>query len=210
MSDFPAIPKTSGKIAAIILAAGASTRLGEPKQLIRLGSKTLLERAVRIALDAGCYPVVVVLGADAERVRAGCDLGEAALAANDAWLEGMASSIRTGLATVQSTLQEIGAEPQTAGVVLMTCDQPAVNADHLRSLAASGEITASEYSGRRGVPAYFPASSFASLTQLSGDSGARDLLHTARSIPLALGELDIDTPEALAEARRLFGGAPNI
>lgn len=204
MSDFHAVPKKPGKTAAIILAAGASTRLGEPKQLIRLGSETLLERAVRIALDAGCYPVVVVLGADAERVRAGCDLGEAALAANDAWLEGMASSIRTGLTTVQSTLQEIGAESHTAGVILMTCDQPAVTSEHLRALAASGQITASEYSGRRGVPAYFPASSFASLTQLNGDSGARDLLRTARTIPLPLGELDIDTPQALAEARRLF------
>lgn len=204
MSDFQAVPKKPGKTAAIILAAGASTRLGQPKQLISLGSETLLERAVRTAMDAGCYPVVVVLGADAERVRAGCDLGEAAVAANDAWLEGMASSIRTGLTTVQSTLQEIGAESQTAGVVLMTCDQPAVTADHLRALAASGQITASEYSGRRGVPAYFPALSFAALTQLTGDSGARELLRTARTIPLPLGELDIDTPQALAEARRLF------
>ena len=206
MSDSQAVRKT----AAIILAAGASTRLGQPKQLVRLGSETLLERSVRIALDAGCYPVVVVLGADAERVRADCDLGEAALAANDAWLEGMASSIRTGLATVQSKLQENRAQSQTAGVVLMTCDQPAVTSEHLRSLAASGEITASGYAGRRGVPAYFPASSFTALTQLTGDSGARDLLRTARTLPLALGELDIDTPEALAEARRLFGGIPNI
>lgn len=207
MSDSQALPKAPAKTAAIILAAGASTRLGQPKQLIRLGSETLLERAVRIALDAGCYPVVVVLGADAERVRAGCDLGEAALAANDAWLEGMASSIRTGLETVQSTLQEIRTESHTAGVVLITCDQPAVTPEHLRALTVSGEITASEYAGRRGVPAYFPASSFPALTQLTGDSGARELLRTAHAIPLPHGELDIDTPEALAEARKHFSNS---
>jgi molybdenum cofactor cytidylyltransferase len=207
VSDSNANRSISTNTAAIILAAGASTRLGQPKQLIRLDSETLLERAVRIALDAGCYPVVVVLGADAERVRAGCDLGEAALAGNDAWLEGIASSIRTGLETVQSTLLQIRAESQTAGVVLMTCDQPAVTPEHLRSLAASGDLTASEYAGRRGVPAYFPASFFAALTQLTGDSGARDLLRTAAAIPLPLGELDIDTPEALAEARRHFSNS---
>jgi CTP:molybdopterin cytidylyltransferase MocA len=86
----------------------------------------------------------------------------------------------------------------------MTCDQPAVTPDHLRALAISGETTASAYAGRRGVPAYFPASAFAALAQLTGDAGARDLLRDARTIPLPLGELDIDTPEALAEAQRLF------
>src|SRR5690242_640035 len=64
----------SGVTAAVILAAGASTRLGQPKQLIQLGGETLLERAVRVADEAGCWPTVVVLGADARRVLAGCSL----------------------------------------------------------------------------------------------------------------------------------------
>lgn len=182
------------KTAAVILAAGASTRLGEAKQLARLSGETLLERAVRVARDAGCAPVVVVLGAEAERVSSSCGLGDAMVAINEQWREGMASSIRAGVA-------EIG---NAHGAVVMTCDQPAVTAEHLRALAATGEMAASEYAGRRGVPAYFPAATFAALNGLTGDAGARELLREARTVELEGGELDIDTPEALDEARRRF------
>ncbi len=189
--------------AAILLAAGASTRLGQPKQLVTLNGETLLARAVRIAHEAGCSPILVVLGAEAEHIRAACPLPNAIIVLNQQWPEGMASSIRVGIEALR------GIAPQEAadtlhGVLLMTCDQPAVTPDHLRALGASGDITASAYAGRRGVPAYFPASSFAALSQLTGDSGARELLRASRAIPLPLGELDIDTPEALAEAQRLF------
>ena len=197
--------------AAIILAAGASTRLGEPKQLAMLDGETLLRRAVQVARQADCSPVMVVLGADAERIRSACILGDAMVAINERWREGMATSIQsglkavsTGLKAVQTGIAAVGAE--VCGVVLMTCDQPAVTAEHLRALMATGEVTASEYAGRRGVPAYFPAAVFAQLMQLSGDAGARELLRGARAVELAAGELDIDTPEALSEARRRFGG----
>ena len=158
---------------AVVLAAGASVRLGEPKQLARLAGETLLERAVRAAREAGCSPVVVV---------------------NDAWSEGMASSIRCGVGKLQ----------EADGVVLMTCDQPAVTAAHLRALMATGEATASHYAGRRGVPAYLPKTAFAQLMRLRGDTGARDLLREAAAVELAHGELDIDTAEDLAEAERRF------
>jgi molybdenum cofactor cytidylyltransferase len=184
--------------AAVILAAGASTRLGEPKQLAVLGGETLLERAVRVASQAGCAPVVLVLGAHAKRIRAGCALGDAVVTVNEQWQEGMATSIATGLRAVRA------GDITISGVVLMTCDQPAVTAEHLRALSATGEVAASEYAGRRGVPAYFPVSWFAALSELSGDAGARELLRGARTVELADGELDIDTPEALEEARRLF------
>lgn len=191
--------------AAIILAAGASTRLGQPKQLIRLGTETLLERAVRVALDAGCFPVVVVLGAEASRIRDGSNLREASVAVNDAWPEGMAASIKAGLEAVRTALTKVGAGREIQGAVLLVCDQPAVTAAHLRDLISHpDEIAASEYAGRRGAPAYFPVSSFAALGQLTGDYGARELLRDARAIPLPHGELDIDTPEALAEARTRF------
>ena len=109
---------------AVVLAAGASVRLGEPKQLVTIAGETLLERAVRAAREAGCSPVVVVLGADAERIAEQCDLSDAVVVVNDAWSEGMASSIRVG----------VGALQDADGVVLMTCDQPAVSAAHLRAL----------------------------------------------------------------------------
>ena len=187
--------------AAIILAAGASTRLGQPKQLAAFNGETLLARSVRIAQEAGCSPIIVALGAEAERIRAVCRFLRAHIVINEHWREGMATSIRAGIVALPNFAHEI---PPT-GVILMTCDQPAVTREHLRALAASGDLTASEYAGRHGVPAYFPASSFASLTQLSGDSGARELLRDGHAIPLCFGELDIDTPEALAEARKLFG-----
>ena len=177
--------------AAVILAAGASTRLGQPKQLVILSGETLLDRAARIAREAGCEPVVVVLGADAERIRTACQLGGAQVVVNDGWGEGMASSIRVGVEAISLS----------DGVVLMTCDQPAVTPEHLRVLMAPGAATASAYADRRGVPAYFPAAFFPELLRLRGDHGARELLRNAPAIDLPGGELDVDTA---ADLRR-FG-----
>jgi molybdenum cofactor cytidylyltransferase len=181
-------------IAAVVLAAGASTRLGEPKQLVMIAGETLLERAVRAAREAGCSPVVVVLGASEEEIVARCDLDDAFVLVNEFWNEGMASSIRVGVGAVQDA----------DGVVLMTCDQPAVTAGHLRALMATGQVTASAYAGRRGVPAYFPATAFSTLMALQGDAGARDLLRGAPAIELVGGELDVDTAADLAAAELLF------
>jgi len=181
-------------IAAVVLAAGASTRLGEPKQLVTLAGEMLLERAVRTAREAGCSPVVVVLGASAERIEQQCDLSDAMVVVNDLWSEGMGSSIRIGMAEVRDA----------DGVVLMTCDQPSVTSFHLRALMDSGGITASEYAGRRGVPAYFPKAAFAGLMELHGDMGARDLLREAAAVGLPGGELDVDTAADVAAAELLF------
>jgi len=181
--------------AAIVLAAGASVRLGEPKQLVRLGEETLLERAVRIAHEAKCMPVVVVLGAAADRVRNACRLGDSVVVVNEAWQEGMGTSIRCGVSAVGNA----------DGCVLMTCDQPAVSAAHLERLIACGQIAASGYAGRRGVPAYFPAESFRELLKLRGDVGAGELLQSALVVELPHGELDVDTASELVRARALFG-----
>lgn len=189
------------KVAAIILAAGGSTRMGHPKQLLKLGEERLLERAVRVAEEAGCAPVVVVLGASAEVILAECSLDNAAVVINPDWLEGMASSIRRGVQQVSGACD---------AAVLMVCDQPAVTSDHLRKLAGrctdrwSGGAVASSYAGRRGVPACFPASHFSELLMLCGDSGARRLLESSPAIDLAGGELDIDTPLALETAKAIY------
>ncbi len=183
-------------VAAVVLAAGASTRLGEPKQLVILGGERLLERAVRIATEAGCTPVIVVLGASAESILTACDLGETAVVINADWEEGMAASIACGVAMI---------EGEVDGVIVMACDQPAVTAAHLHALLANGEVIASSYAGRRGVPAFFPAASFDDLLELKGDQGARDLLKTANALELAGGELDVDTAETLARTRELYG-----
>ena len=186
---------------AIILAAGSSSRLGQPKQLAILAGETLLERAIHTAREAGCSPIIVVLGASSTHILANTTLGSAIPAINEAWSEGMSTSIRLGIHTLQTIA------PPTQGAILMTCDQPAVTPPHLRALISAGEsssaITASAYAGRRGVPAYFPAPTFPHLIQLIGDAGARALIRNAPAIDLPHGELDIDTPADLVEAERL-------
>ena len=186
-------------VAALVLAAGASRRLGEPKQLVRLDGEALVERMVRVCYEAGCSPVVVVLGASAADVREKCVFGDTAVVMNDEWDEGMGSSVSRGVRALP---------PDVKGCVITTCDQPAITAEHLHALMASGELTASAYAGRRGVPAYFPLRMFAELMNLRGDAGARQLLKDAKALELANGELDIDTPADLERARRLFEHRP--
>jgi molybdenum cofactor cytidylyltransferase len=176
---------------ALILAAGASTRFGSAKQLVIFEGETLLARAVRIAQAAGCKPVVVVLGARENLIRNECDLSGVLVVSNPDWAEGMGTSLTQGIRALEGC----------PGVVVMTCDMPAVTANHLRALASSGAITASSYADRKGVPAYFPEEVFPALLSTEGDAGARDLLRSAAGIDLAGGELDIDTPEDLARCK---------
>ncbi len=190
------------RCAAIVLAAGSSSRLGQAKQLVRLGDdpdgETLLERTIRIAAAAGLRPIYVVAQErDAlERAAASLDDGNVIWVENTHAAEGMAASIRLGVRA---------AKPAAVGVVVLACDQPAVTAEHLVRLAQGGDyVVASAYAARRGVPAYFPRNAFAALMALSGDTGARGLLQQANAIALPDGEIDIDTPEDLDAARRLF------
>lgn len=182
-------------IAAVILAAGASTRLGRPKQTLQINHESLVARAVRVACDAGFSPVIAILR-DNELIDIVRKHGAITLLNRESY-EGMASSIRCGVAAVKRL--------KTSGVVVMTCDQPGVTADHLRALTAeNAAITGSAYAGRVGVPAYFPATSFDALLALDGDAGARELLRGARSIPNEALNLDIDTEEDFREAQALF------
>jgi molybdenum cofactor cytidylyltransferase len=169
-------------------------RLGKPKQLACLNGETLLDRAIQIAKAADCMPIVVVLGAFEELIRSQCNLQEVIVVSNPDWGEGMGASLACGVRTLG----------ETEGALVMTCDMPAVTADHLRALASSGALRASSYANRKGVPAFFPSALFAQLRDRKGDSGARDLLKSAEAIELKQGELDIDTPEDLALAHAAF------
>ncbi|HEY5328523.1 MAG TPA: nucleotidyltransferase family protein [Acidobacteriaceae bacterium] len=182
-------------IAAIILAAGESTRLGRPKQTLQINQESLLERAVRLASEAGFSPVIAVLR-DNDLIDAVQKQGAIALLNRKSY-EGMASSIRCGVEAARSF--------KASGVVVMTCDQPGVTADHLRALTADdAAITGSAYAGRVGVPAYFPAASFDALLALQGNTGARELLRGARSISNEALNLDIDTEQDFRKAQALF------
>jgi molybdenum cofactor cytidylyltransferase len=180
-------------IAAVVLAAGASRRLGRAKQTVVLGGETLVERAVRVALEARLSPVIVVVRAEFAEEMTGC-----LVVVNEQTEEGMASSIRCGV----ERARELGA----AGVVVMACDQVGLRADHLRELCAEGErVTGSGYAGKVGIPAYFPAGRFGELLALRGDVGARALLGGAAAVVDEGLGLDVDTQEDVERARRLLG-----
>jgi len=182
-------------IAAIILAAGSSSRLGQPKQLLEYFGERLLDRALRITQQANVQKIYIVLGANAETIQATCKLSGATVLINKDWATGMASSIRTGIAALPVTTQQ---------ALILTCDQPAANADHLVALltVASSHNTssASTYAGKIGTPAVFSERVFSNLLKLEGDIGARALLQSEEvvTLPLPDGEFDIDTPEDLA------------
>ncbi len=189
-------------VAAIVLAAGASRRLGQPKQLLRLGGETLLERALRLALEAGAEPVLVVLGAHFADICASVSFNKAVPVFNERWAQGISTSIHAGLRALDACA------PQASAVLVMSCDQPRLAAVHLHALIGDFEahagpaIVASSYAGIHGVPAVFPRSVFAQLCALRGDKGARTLLAhpPCPVIPLAFGggEVDIDLPADLA------------
>ncbi|HEY4359241.1 MAG TPA: NTP transferase domain-containing protein [Acidobacteriaceae bacterium] len=182
-------------IAAIILAAGASKRLGRPKQTVVLEGEMLVERAVRVATEAGLAPVIAVL-IDAGLIDSLQAQGATVLL-NRRTYEGISSSIAVGIRWAKGM--------RVDGVVLMTCDQVAVTPQHLQALFASPDVvTGSRYAERTGIPAYFPAESFDALMALEGDTGARDLLRDARSIPDESLALDVDTDADLEEARRFL------
>ncbi len=178
------------QFAAIILAAGASVRLGHPKQTILLHGETLLDRAVRIAQTAGAHETVVVLGAFANEIESSCLLRGCKLVHNELWASGMGTSIRRGI----ESLRDVN------GALIMTCDMPAVTGAHLQSLAAQATSPLPFYADKPGVPAYFPRAMFEALSQLEDSRGAGSLLSDAATIVLPHGELDIDTPE---DAKRL-------
>jgi len=187
-------------VSAIILAAGASRRMGQPKQLMEVEGEAFVRRAARVALEAICDPVIVVLGYRAEEVGASLTGLPVATVINTAWDEGMASSIRAG----------INAVPQGAtAALLLACDQPAVDTAFLAAMmhAHHGEqdrIIAAAYEGAVGIPALFPRRCFESLEGLTGDRGARALLEAAEvlSLPLPGGGMDVDTTVDYEEMRR--------
>ncbi len=188
--------KDKYKTAAIILAAGESSRMGQPKQLLTLDHQTLLQQSIATALAAECDPVVVVLGAHADLIRPTIAHQPVTITYNEQWKEGMGGSIRTGVRqlTAMST--------QTEAAIIMLCDQPLVDPSLLQKLIhehqSSGKlIVASQYQDVLGVPALFHHSLFEQLSRLKQETGARKLIreyedHT-QAVPFAGGSIDLDT-----------------
>lgn len=178
--------------------------MGEPKQLLPLAGQPLLLRAVDAALASSAWPVVVVLGAHAEKIRPLLARLPVLIAENPAWSEGMASSLRTGVAMLQQFSRALD------GAVVALCDQPAFSADVIAQLVAhqraSGRsIVAARYDRRNGAPALFLREHFPTLASLTGEEGARVLLndgpHPVATVDLPALAADLDTPADYAAAR---------
>lgn len=195
----PGLPPFS----VVVLAAGGSSRLGMPKQLVRLEGEPLVCRAARLADESGARSVIVVTGASREAVAEALGGARVRLAFNAGWAEGPGTSLRTGL----EALLADPSRPRDEPAVLMLCDQPFVTPEHLRALvehvAHGHPAAASGYGGDGGfgVPAAFAAELFPELLALGAQQGAKPVLMRHRErlalVPFPAGLLDVDTPADL-------------
>ena len=182
----------------IILAAGSSSRLGQPKQNLIYRKKTLLQYAIETGLASACTPVVVVLGANAALIKPTIEKEPVIIVYNDNWHEGTASSIKSGINEIQKI------EPQIADVIIMLCDQPFVDThllNHLILAKSKTGIVACAYNNIIGPPALFDKIYFPELLDLQGQEGAKKLLikyhDDVIDIYFPKGSVDVDTMEDL-------------
>ncbi len=180
----------------IILAAGESSRLGSPKQLLVYSGATLLQHSIEVAQSSDAGLVIVVLGANADLISDELKNTTVKIVINSEWKEGMASTIRYGL----QTLVELN--PKVETVILMVADQPFVTVELLNNLMDLNRkdqrsIVASKYGDTFGTPVLFTKRFFSELLELTGDVGAKSLvrkyLNEAAFVPFPKGDIDIDT-----------------
>jgi molybdenum cofactor cytidylyltransferase len=195
------------KIGGLLLAAGGSIRLGQPKQLIEFEGSTLLRRAAETLAAAACETKVVVLGAEADECLGelrGLDLDTCV---NSNWNKGMSGSIKAGLHRI------LDIEPAISAIIITLCDQPYVTADIVDHFIAEYRrirppVVAAEYNNVCGVPALFSSEMFDDLLQLEGDKGAQSVIRKAGpnvihiSVPEAA--FDIDSSEDLLKLGEVY------
>lgn len=192
----------TGKISAIVLAAGGSSRYGECKQLVEIDGSSL----VQLAVDklSALFPndrITVVVGANSEAVEQSVSDLPVNVVLNEHWQQGLASSLKAGLNSV---------EPDCRAVMITLCDQALVTKNHLRLLleqwlASPSEIMASAYAGTVGTPAVIPAEFYPQVLALEGDAGAKSILKNnagrVRTLPVPEAEFDLDFPADLEKLR---------
>lgn len=183
-------------IAAIILAAGGSTRFGSPKQLLEWQGETLINRVINLAKNASLDPVIVVLGSDYERIKENIlEKEKLSIIKNRDWEVGQSSSLIAGVSEL--------ANLKKAFVVLL-CDQPQITVKHIESLVKiyrenDTDIVITEIAGMIIPPVIFSPICISGIAKLEGDSGARSIVNDYRNIKYRENDqrllLDIDTPE---------------
>jgi molybdenum cofactor cytidylyltransferase len=185
--------------AIVILAAGKSSRLGQPKQMLEIEGKTLIKRATEMAINTKCYPICVVVGANKPLVVPELVDMPITLIDNKDYEKGMSSSIKMGLIGVYLTQKDIDA------VIFMTCDMPFVNENVIEKLIEKSiqfpdsQVVACKYDNQIGIPVLFKRSLFSELLDLSGEEGAKQLILQNKDkttfIDFPEGKYDIDTKE---------------
>ncbi len=195
----------SVKVACALLAAGASRRLGQPKQLLSYHGQPLVRRAAQAIWQSRASACALVVGAHGAAVRAALGALPFEVLDNSAWDEGLASSIRVAVGWAQGS--------RCDALLVTLCDQPRLSVAHLDRLIAAFESSegcvASSYAGKNGVPALLPKAHFEALAELRGDAGASQLLNGSipvLAVPWPEGELDVDTRES---AQRLLACGEN-
>jgi molybdenum cofactor cytidylyltransferase len=184
------------KTGIIILAAGNSSRMGKPKQLLNYKGKTLLQTVIDETLKTDCKPIIVVLGANAEEIASKHNNDQIHFVINESWENGMASGIAAGLSSVIDNNIEI------ESVIIAVSDQVFIkmtNFSHLieKQNETGKNIVASKYAETIGTPVLFRKHYFDALLSLKGTDGAKKLLkqysQDVETVPFELGEIDIDT-----------------
>ena len=184
-------------VGLLLLAAGSSSRLARPKQLLPYQGQTLLRHAAEVAAASPCRPLVLVTGALHDELLPEIEGLPFHAVRNDAWADGMGGSIATGLAELEAASEG----PKVDAVVVMLCDQPLITEEVIGQLivqfqATHQPVVASAYAGTQGVPALFSREIFPELLALRGASGARELLQQYNHLPTVDfpgGATDVDT-----------------
>ncbi len=184
------------EIGMVLLAAGASSRMGSPKQLLEYKGRPLVRHAVEVALKSGLGRVIVVVGARAAEVREALTGAPVEIVENAEWETGIGSSIRAGVLRAE--------ELELAGIVLALADQPLVSHATYNRLIMTWQVTkkpviASQYAGTVGVPVLFAKEYFCKLILLKPTEGCKGLILSsggkAVRLDCAEAEADIDTPQ---------------
>jgi molybdenum cofactor cytidylyltransferase len=202
---------TGAELHVAILAAGASTRFGAPKQLVRIAGSPVLHELISSAAFVAGRSVTVVLGAHAREIAPALRQSAASLIVNRDWQEGLASSIRVAVES---------APPRCDGLMLLLADQVAVTADDLKHLYAAWKrhpilLAAALFDGAPGLPAIFPRWALPGLLELRGDRDPKLIIRRNTDqlvrIPMPNASVDLDTPEdllAIEQSAQRDAGTP--
>jgi molybdenum cofactor cytidylyltransferase len=192
------------KVAGIVLAAGGASRFGEIKQLLPWREKNLVNTVVETAQIAGLDPIIVVLGASAEQIRATVPYSSAQVVINPDWEQGQSTSLKTGVKAISGNVD---------GALFLLCDQPQISVNLVSSVVEeglrTGKVVVPVIDDRRANPVYFPAVCFPLFETLEGDAGGRQIVSACPHTTLIWMDdwmaRDIDTPGDYLDLREHFG-----